>query len=93
MSAETAGKCLELAQDNAATIDLLLTDVVMPEMSGKELFMRIAEIRPGIRALFMSGYAANIIAQRGVLDADVNFIQKPFSLESLSQKIRQILGG
>lgn len=62
-------------------------------MSGKELFGRIAEIRPGIRALFMSGYAAEIIAQRGVLDADVNFIQKPFSLESLSQKIRQILGG
>ncbi|MDO9110030.1 MAG: PAS domain S-box protein [Desulfatirhabdiaceae bacterium] len=93
MSAETAGKCLELAQDNAAAIDLLLTDVVMPEMSGKELFMRIAEIRPGLRALFMSGYPADIIAQRGVLDADVNFIQKPFSLESLSQKIRQILGG
>ncbi len=47
----------------------------------------------GLRALFMSGYPADIIAQRGVLDADVNFIQKPFSLESLSQKIRQILGG
>ena len=93
MSAETAGKCLELAQDNAASIDLLLTDVVMPEMSGKELFRQIAEIRPGIRALFMSGYAANIIAQRGVLDADVNFIQKPFSLESLSQKIRKVLSG
>jgi two-component system, cell cycle sensor histidine kinase and response regulator CckA len=93
MRAETAGKCLELAQNTVVPIDLLLTDVVMPEMSGKELFNRIAEIRPDIRVLFMSGYAADIIARRGVLDAGVDFIQKPFSLEILSRKIRKVLGG
>jgi FixJ family two-component response regulator len=74
-------------------MDLLLTDVVMPEMSGKELFKRIAQIRPGIRGLFMSGYTADIIARRGVLDAGVDFIQKPFSLDILSQKIRKALDG
>jgi two-component system, cell cycle sensor histidine kinase and response regulator CckA len=93
MRAETAEKCLELAQNSAAPMDLLLTDVIMPEMSGKELFKRIAQIRPDIRVLFMSGYTADIIARRGVLDAGVDFIQKPFSLDILSQKIRKALGG
>jgi two-component system, cell cycle sensor histidine kinase and response regulator CckA len=93
MRAETAEKCLELAQDSAVPMDLLLTDVVMPEMSGKVLFDRIAQVRPDIRVLFMSGYTADIIARRGVLDAGMNFIQKPFSLDILSQKIRKSLGG
>jgi two-component system cell cycle sensor histidine kinase/response regulator CckA len=93
MRAETAEKCLELAQNSDTPMDLLLTDVVMPEMSGKELFKRIAQIRPGIRGLFMSGYTADIIARRGVLDAGVDFIQKPFSLDILSQKIRKALDG
>jgi PAS domain S-box-containing protein len=72
-------------------IDLLLTDVVMPEMNGKELERRIGAHMPDIKTLYMSGYTANVIAKRGVLDEGVDFIRKPFSVESLSQKVREVL--
>ncbi|MGD9974736.1 MAG: PAS domain S-box protein [Desulfatirhabdiaceae bacterium] len=89
--AETAKDCLYLAKAHRDSIDLLLTDVVMPEMSGKELHAQIAHIKPDIRVLFMSGYTADIIAHRGVLDEGVQFIQKPFSLTALAEKIRHVL--
>lgn len=89
--AETAKKCLDLAKAHGDSIDLLLTDVVMPEMSGKELHAQIAKLNPDIRVLFMSGYTANIIAHRGILDEGVQFIQKPFSLQALAEKIRHVL--
>jgi PAS domain S-box-containing protein len=92
LSAETAEECLRLAENAIIPIDLLLTDVVMPEMSGKDLHLQIARIRPDVRVMYMSGYTANIIAHRGVLDEGVAFIQKPFSLQTLSQKIRMVLG-
>lgn len=92
LSAETAEECLRLAENSIIPIDLLLTDVVMPEMSGKELHLQIARIRPDVRVMYMSGYTANIIAHRGVLDEGVAFIQKPFSLQTLSEKIRMVLG-
>ena len=92
LSAETAEECLRLAENSIIPIDLLLTDVVMPEMSGKDLHFQIARIRPDVRVMYMSGYTANIIAHRGVLDEGVAFIQKPFSLQTLSEKIRAALG-
>ena len=64
----------------------------MPEMNGRELADRLARIRPNLKFLFMSGYTTNVIAQQGVLDKDVNFIQKPFKLKDLAVKIRRILG-
>ncbi|OHD71951.1 MAG: hypothetical protein A2W19_02155 [Spirochaetes bacterium RBG_16_49_21] len=67
-------------------IDLVITDVVMPKMSGKELIDRIEAIRPGVKALFMSGYTTNVIADRGVLKEGVHFIQKPFSMSDLTRK-------
>ncbi len=92
LSAESAEECLRLAENSIIPIDLLLTDVVMPEMSGKDLHLQIARIRPDVRVMYMSGYTANIIAHRGVLDEGVAFIQKPFSLQALSEKIRMVLG-
>ncbi len=76
-------------QDTA--IDLLMTDVVMPEMKGPELRDKINTVRPGIRTLFMSGYASNVIVQSGVLDEEMFFIQKPFTLKLLQQKLRSAL--
>lgn len=88
MSAEEAEK---LANGCDKKIDLLLTDVVMPAMSGRELARRISEQRPQTRVLFMSGYTDNVIAQGGVLEAGVSFLQKPFSPRALAAKVREVL--
>ncbi|NWF93758.1 MAG: PAS domain S-box protein [Syntrophaceae bacterium] len=72
-------------------IHLLLADVVMPKMSGRDLAEHIAEIRPGIKVLYMSGYTDNTIAHHGILEKDMNYIQKPFSVENLARKVREVL--
>jgi FixJ family two-component response regulator len=68
-----------------------MTDVVMPGMNGRQLAERLHVIRPLMQCLFMSGYTANVIAHRGVLDEGVSFIQKPFSIQALATKIRDML--
>ncbi len=70
---------------------MLITDVVMPQMSGRELVARLAAIRPGLRVLFMSGYTDAAIAQHGVLDESSYFLQKPFTMRMLTDKVRGIL--
>ncbi|MHB8910114.1 MAG: PAS domain S-box protein [Syntrophales bacterium] len=92
LSAATPQEAVFLCEDEDTVIDLLLTDVVMPGMSGKELKKAIEVIRPGIKVLFMSGYTANVIAHRGVLEKGVHFIQKPFSMKDLAQKVREAIG-
>ena len=82
---------LELAKDRREAIHLLLTDVVMPEMSGKDLAAALTAIFPDLKCLFMSGYTASVIARQGILEADVHFIQKPFSAKSLADKVRKAL--
>ena len=74
------------------TIDLLLTDVIMPGMNGRQVAERLAIERPAMRILYMSGYSADAIAHRGVLEPGLDYIQKPFSAESLAAKVRKMLG-
>ncbi|MHB8772319.1 MAG: PAS domain S-box protein [Syntrophales bacterium] len=92
LAVDSPQKALALCDDADNVVDLLLTDVVMPEMSGKELGKRIAAARPGIKVLFMSGYTSNVIAHRGVLEKGVHFIQKPFRITDLARKIHELIG-
>ncbi len=91
--AETPERGLAIAGDPGLSIDLLLTDVVMPGMSGKELYEHLRLIRPGLRVLYMSGYPSDVIARHGVLEQGVSYLQKPFTRQALAQKIRQVLEG
>jgi PAS domain S-box-containing protein len=91
LSARSVTRAIGLAEAHAGEIDLLITDVVMPEMNGRDLARRLGHTRPGMRTLFMSGYAANVIAHRGVLDQGMQFIQKPFSIKGLAVSIRGAL--
>jgi two-component system, cell cycle sensor histidine kinase and response regulator CckA len=91
LAAGTPGEALALAGDFHDEMNLLITDVVMPEMNGRELAERIKILYPAMQTLFMSGYTASVITQRGVLEDGVNFIQKPFSMKDLGVKIRSVL--
>jgi hypothetical protein len=86
-------EAISLAGRYAGEIHLLLTDVVMPGMSGKELSERLEELRPNLKVLFTSGYTADVISNRGVLDRGVTFLHKPFSPEELAAKVREVLAG
>jgi len=93
LSAASPGDALRLCEGHPGRIDLLVTDVVMPGMNGRQLRERIQRLRPGLRVLFMSGYAADAIAHRGVLEGGVRFIEKPFSLDALGARVREALEG
>ena len=84
-------QALLLARTCEQKIDLLLTDVVMPGMNGRDLVGELVNFHPHLRCLYMSGYTANVIAHHGVLDDGVDFIPKPFSEKNLGEKIREIL--
>ena len=89
--AKEPGHAVRLAEKHAGDIHLLITDVVMPEMNGKDLAERVTSIRPALKCLYMSGYTANVIAHHGLLDEGVSFISKPFSMRDLSAKVREVL--
>ena len=91
LPAASPGEALRLAREHTGQIHLLVTDVVMPEMNGRDLAARLHEFLPGLKCLFTSGYTANVIAHHGVLEPDIHFIQKPFSREALAGKIRKAL--
>ncbi len=80
-----------LCREHEGRVDLLLSDVVMPGMNGKELRARLSALQPRMRVLFMSGYSENIFAHRGLIDPGVPFLQKPFSVASLARKVRDVL--
>jgi PAS domain S-box-containing protein len=93
LAARDGVEALEVAQSHEGSIHLLITDVVMPRLSGKALADQLRASRPGLRVLFTSGYTDNAIVQHGVLAEGVHFLSKPFELEALARKVREVLGG
>jgi PAS domain S-box-containing protein len=91
LEAEDGAAALQIVDGYHGTIDLLLTDVIMPGMNGRELATNIAKLLPEIRVLYMSGYTENAIGHDGTLDAGVNLLQKPFSLPALKDRVREVL--
>jgi response regulator RpfG family c-di-GMP phosphodiesterase len=82
---------MQIALAHEGVIHLLLTDVIMPGMNGRELAQRIVEMRPNVKVLYMSGYTENVIGRNGTLDAGVRLLQKPFTLRDLKGKVRETL--
>ncbi len=93
LATDSTAEAMKLAREYENEIHLLLTDVVMPDMNGKELAAGLKSTYPKMKTLFMSGYTANAIAHRGVLDQGVNFLPKPFSFQELAFKVRAVLDG
>jgi PAS domain S-box-containing protein len=91
LEASRGHEAVRLCLEREEPIDLLLTDVVMPETSGKEVADRLSKMQPGLRVLFMSGYTDESIVHHGVLDLNVEFIQKPFTPAGLTKKVREVL--
>src|SRR6202042_313089 len=82
---------MQIAVAHEGIIHLLLTDVIMPGMNGRELAQRISEIRPNTKVLYMSGYTENVIGHNGTLDAGIRLLQKPFTLRDLKNIVREVL--
>jgi two-component system, cell cycle sensor histidine kinase and response regulator CckA len=91
LTARDSGEALALARHHESPIDLLVTDVVMPGMNGRELRDELSALFPHMKTLFMSGYTPDVIATRGVIDEGIEFLPKPFSVVSLTAKVHEML--
>jgi CheY-like chemotaxis protein len=91
IEAESGAEAFDACANHEGKISLLLTDVVMPGMSGRELAEKLLSWQPEMKVLYMSGYTDDAMIRYGVLEAGMNFMQKPFSMEALAQKVRQVL--
>ncbi len=91
LAAGTPGEAIRMAREHAGEIHLLATDVIMPEMNGRDLARNLLSLFPRLKILFASGYTADVITHQGVLDEGVHFIQKPFSRKKLAEKVREVL--
>jgi PAS domain S-box-containing protein len=91
LAAQTPVDAIRIAEEHPGDLHLLTTDVVMPEMNGRELAEQLSAIRPNLKCLYMSGYTADVIAHRGILDEGLNFIQKPFGSDDLAARVREVL--
>jgi two-component system, cell cycle sensor histidine kinase and response regulator CckA len=91
LAAGTPSEAIQIAHEHVGDIHLLVTDVIMPEMNGRELTKSLTSFYPNIRCLYMSGYTADIIANHGILDEGIHFIRKPFSIDDMTVKIRQAM--
>ena len=87
----SGSEALKILEKDESAIDLLLTDVIMPEMNGKDLFKKALCLHPELKVIFMSGYTNDIISSQGILDENTSFIQKPFSVKGLTSKVREVL--
>jgi DNA-binding response OmpR family regulator len=91
LDARDGASAIRIASGHPGVIHLLVTDVVLPGMNGRELFDRLALERPGLKVLFMSGYAGDILSAQGVATEGLDLLQKPFSLQDLAAKVQQVL--
>lgn len=91
LQAANGAEAVDLARGHAGVIDLVITDMVMPEMSGQELARNLAEVRPGVRILYMSAFASNIYSPSALANALADYISKPFDLETFVGKVRELL--
>ena len=92
VAATTPGEAIHLAREYSGSIDLLMTDMVMPGMNGRDLAKDLISRRPDLKCLFMSGYTADVISHHDVLNEGVHFIQKPFAMKDLAIQVRDALG-
>jgi two-component system, cell cycle sensor histidine kinase and response regulator CckA len=92
LAAGTPSEAIHIAGEHAGGIQMLITDVVMPEMNGRELVDKLLPLHPQLKRLYMSGYTADLITQQGILEPGVNFIQKPFAAKELAAKVKEVLG-
>ena len=93
LEAGNGDEALRLCEKHPGRIHLLLTDVIMPQMGGRELARRLKQLRPDLRIVFFSGYTSNAIVHHGILESGLAFLQKPFTLDALTQKVRAVLDG
>lgn len=93
LTARNPKEALDLMQNYSGPLDLLITDLVMPGMNGKDLVVKLGSVKSGFKHIFMSGYTANVITHRGILDKGINFLQKPFSVKTMVEKVRSVLDG
>ena len=91
LGAASGDEALRLLERHDAPVHLLLSDVVMLGMSGRHLAERVAQIRPGMKVLYMSGYTSDAVVRHGVLEAQVPFLNKPFTAAALLRKVREVL--
>jgi CheY-like chemotaxis protein len=91
LEAANGEQALGIFEKQSAGIDLVLTDMVMPKMSGRELAERVRQIRPDAKVIFMSGYTDDVLVRTGALDSSMPFLQKPLRTETLNAKIREAL--
>ena len=91
LATTSPAEALGIVRSYPGPIHLLITDVVMPEMNGKDLRDKLAELKPELKSIFMSGYTADVIAHHGILDEGIDFLQKPFSVQTLLEKVRDVL--
>ena len=85
------GHCIEFVKSTKDHMDLLVTDIIMPDMNGRDLYENLSYLSPDLKVLYISGYDSNIIAHQGILEGGVHFLQKPFTASALPRKLREVI--